>query len=134
MLLMLRKMKQSYFNKTEFRKYLLYALGEMALVVIGILLALQIDNWNTNRLEQEALRSYLHTIARNISSDLGSIDEIRSERIAARELSVRWLNFDSRGNGYPVPQLRFSARTPPGAKMKASAAITTKTAAAKTIP
>ena len=111
MLLLLRRMKQGYFNNTEFRKYLLYALGEMALVVVGILLALQIDNWNTNRLEQEALRNYLHTIARNIGSDLDSIDEIRSERIEARELSVRWLNFDSRGNTYTVPQLTFAAQT-----------------------
>jgi len=28
------------------RKYLLYAIGEIALVVIGILIALQINNWN----------------------------------------------------------------------------------------
>jgi hypothetical protein len=103
-------MKQSYFNNTEFRKYLLYALGEMALVIVGILIALQIDNWNTNKLEQEALRNYLHTISRNISSDLDSIDELRSERIEARELSVRWLNFDGRGNSYTVPQLSFAAQ------------------------
>jgi hypothetical protein len=111
MLLLLRRMKQGYFNNTEFRKYLLYALGEMALVVTGILLALQIDNWNTNRLEQDALGNYLHTIARNIGSDLDAIDEIRSERIEARELSVRWVNFDGRGNSYTVPQLSFAART-----------------------
>ena len=111
MLLILRKMKQSYFNNSELRKYLFYALGEMALVVVGILIALQIDNWNTNKLEQEALRNYLHTIARNIGSDLDSIDEIRSERIEARELSVRWLNLDGRGSYYTVPELSFAAQT-----------------------
>lgn len=105
MLLILRKMKQSYFAHQEFRKYLLYALGEMALVIIGILIALQIDNWNTEKLQQETLKSYLRTIARNIDSDLASIDEIRAERVSALELSIRWSNFASRSSSYDVPEL-----------------------------
>ena len=110
MLLMLRKMKQSYFNNTEFRKYLLYALGEMALVVVGILIALQIDNWNSNKLQQEALKNYLRTIARNIESDLVSINEIRSERIEGREISVCCQNFERRGGSYTVPELTFAGQ------------------------
>ena len=35
-------------NKTD--KYLKYALGEIVLVVIGILIALQINNWNEDRI------------------------------------------------------------------------------------
>jgi hypothetical protein len=35
------------------RKYSLYAIGEIALVVIGILIALQINNWNANRAKNE---------------------------------------------------------------------------------
>jgi hypothetical protein len=81
MLLVMRKLKQSYFNNNEFRKYLLYALGEMALVVIGILIALQIDNWNAENVQQETLKNYLRTISRNIDSDLVSLDEIRAQRI-----------------------------------------------------
>ena len=38
--LILRKLKQSQFNHAELRKYLLYAVGETALVIIGILIAL----------------------------------------------------------------------------------------------
>ncbi|MDX1472166.1 MAG: DUF6090 family protein, partial [Flavobacteriaceae bacterium] len=33
-------------------KYFLYAIGEIILVVIGILIALQINNWNQNRLDR----------------------------------------------------------------------------------
>lgn len=33
----------------KFSKYLIYAIGEIVLVVIGILIALQINNWNENR-------------------------------------------------------------------------------------
>jgi len=109
MLLILRKMKQDYFAHHEFRKYLLYALGEMALVIIGILIALQIDNWNTENLQQETLKNYFRTIARNIDSDLASINEIRSERVSAYELSTRWLNFEDRGDSYGVPELTIAS-------------------------
>ena len=33
----------------NFSKYLLYAIGEILLVIIGILMALQINNWNEQR-------------------------------------------------------------------------------------
>jgi hypothetical protein len=109
MLLLLRKLKKGHLNSAEFRKYLLYALGEMALVVIGILIALQIDNWNTNKQEHEALQGYLHTIARNIDSDLTSISDLRSERIRAYELSLRWTNFYPRNRSYSVPEVMLAS-------------------------
>jgi hypothetical protein len=39
-------------NKDNSKKYFKYAIGEIILVVIGILIALQINNWNVNRLEK----------------------------------------------------------------------------------
>jgi hypothetical protein len=110
MLLILRNLKQSYFANAEFRKYLLYAIGEMGLVIIGILIALQIDNWNANRLEQEALKGYLNTISRNIGSDLASIDELRSERLRAYELSVRWISFQPRSRPYRVHEVALASQ------------------------
>ena len=41
-----RKIRQKLLAENKFSKYLLYAIGEIALVVIGILIALQINNWN----------------------------------------------------------------------------------------
>ena len=40
-------------TENKFSKYLLYAIGEIILVVIGILIALQINNWNENRKVQK---------------------------------------------------------------------------------
>ncbi len=82
-------MKQGFFSNQEFRKYLLYALGEMALVIIGILIALQIDNWNTARKDRETLDSYLQSIARNISSDLVAAEQVRTRREDAFQSSSR---------------------------------------------
>ncbi len=44
-----RKIRQQLLTENKFSKYLLYAIGEIILVVIGILIALQINNWNQNR-------------------------------------------------------------------------------------
>lgn len=49
MLTFLRKIRQSLIESGSAQKYLLYAIGEIILVVIGILIALQINNWNEER-------------------------------------------------------------------------------------
>tara|TARA_B110000902_G_C14119680_1_gene517680 strand:- start:177 stop:908 length:732 start_codon:yes stop_codon:yes gene_type:complete len=46
-----RKIRQKLLTENKLRKYLIYAIGEIILVVIGILIALQINNWNTQRIE-----------------------------------------------------------------------------------
>ncbi|MBC3759800.1 hypothetical protein H7U19_15410 [Hyunsoonleella sp. SJ7] len=47
-----RKIRQKLLSENKFSKYLLYAIGEIVLVVIGILIALQINNTNERRLER----------------------------------------------------------------------------------
>ena len=47
-----RKIRQQLLTQNEVSKYLLYAIGEIVLVVIGILIALQVNNWNENRKEE----------------------------------------------------------------------------------
>lgn len=44
-----RNIRQRMITQTRFSKYLIYAIGEIVLVVIGILIALQVNNWNENR-------------------------------------------------------------------------------------
>ncbi len=48
-----RKIRKNLLSENKFSKYLLYAIGEIALVMIGILLALQVSNWNTQRQEKQ---------------------------------------------------------------------------------
>ena len=47
-----RRFRKQLLDGHRFRKYLLYALGEIILVVLGILIALSINNWNTKRLDK----------------------------------------------------------------------------------
>lgn len=52
-----RKIRQQMINENKTSKYLKYAIGEIILVVIGILIALSINNWNENRkLQNEELK------------------------------------------------------------------------------
>ncbi len=54
-----RKIRQELFTKNKFTKYLFYALGEIILVVIGILIALAINNKNEQRLIKNTEQTYL---------------------------------------------------------------------------
>ena len=47
-----------------------YALGEIILVVIGILIALQINNWNENRLQQKQLLAVYERTLTDIENDI----------------------------------------------------------------
>ena len=50
--------------------YWRYALGETLLIVVGILLALQINNWNELRTEQKAIREYAPNLSDAIDADM----------------------------------------------------------------
>ena len=55
--------------ESKFRKYLLYAIGEIVLVVIGILIALQINNWNELSKQNETGVAYLQRIHSDLKKD-----------------------------------------------------------------
>ena len=57
-----RKIRQKMLTENKFSKYLIYAIGEIVLVVIGILIALQINNWNNNRIEYKLESNILSKI------------------------------------------------------------------------
>tara|TARA_B100000497_G_C7567437_1_gene342059 strand:- start:463 stop:630 length:168 start_codon:yes stop_codon:yes gene_type:complete len=54
MLTFLRRIRKGLVQSDNAKKYFLYAVGEIALVVIGILIALQINNWKV-KLENKKL-------------------------------------------------------------------------------
>ena len=59
-------------NKTG--KYLKYAIGEIVLVVIGILIALSINNWNENRKDANLEKYYLLRLVEDLNADIIEID------------------------------------------------------------
>ena len=65
----LRKIRQHLITQNKVSKYLLYAVGEIILVVIGILIALQVNNWNIDQKEREVEIRYLKRIRTDIQKD-----------------------------------------------------------------
>lgn len=64
-----RKIRQKMLTENKFSKYLLYAIGEIILVVIRILIALGINNWNNNRLVDFQKTNFLKNIKEDLISD-----------------------------------------------------------------
>ena len=56
-------------TENKFSKYLIYAIGEIVLVVIGILIALQINNWNEQRKINIAEKEILTSIYNSVAND-----------------------------------------------------------------
>ena len=54
-----RKIREQLLSQNRFSKYMLYALGEIVLVVIGILIAVQLNNWNNSRVKDNELNELL---------------------------------------------------------------------------
>ncbi len=65
-----RHIRQKLLTENKFSKYLLYAIGEIILVVIGILIALQINNWNEFRKDQVKEQAYLVNLNKDIKADI----------------------------------------------------------------
>lgn len=64
-----RKIRQQLLTENKFSKYLLYAIGEIILVVIGILIALQINNWNIDRISDKQMTSYILGLKEDLKTD-----------------------------------------------------------------
>ena len=76
MLYFLRKIRKSLIQDGSLKRYILYAIGEILLVVLGILIALQINNWNENRIDNRLERVYLNEILENLYVDKGEISKV----------------------------------------------------------
>lgn len=91
-------------NKTT--KYLLYAFGEIVLVVIGILIALSINSWNENRLKKDAALNYLEQIKAELVLDI----EYLNDELKTVQNGIQFLNSVSDGkyDGIDLSRLLWS--------------------------
>ena len=74
MLTFFRRIRRGFFSEGAASKYLIYAIGEIALVVIGIMIALQINNWNEERKAFNFENQLLTELRTSIRHDREQID------------------------------------------------------------
>ena len=70
-----RKIRKKMADDNRPLKYARYAIGEIILVVIGILIALQINNWNETRLKEKKLESVYLEVQRELALNIKNISE-----------------------------------------------------------
>jgi hypothetical protein len=70
-----RNIRQRLLSKNNVKKYLLYAVGEIFLVMIGILLALQVNNLNEERKNKALERAYLSDIHQDFLKNKNQFEE-----------------------------------------------------------
>ncbi|WP_370476952.1 DUF6090 family protein [Tamlana flava] len=102
-----RHIRKNLLNEGKTSKYLKYAIGEIVLVVIGILIALQINNWNEQRKLQKLEKTYYESLYTDIKKD--SLEYIRKSRNANR--NIQKLNNILRFiyNDYDIKKTKFDS-------------------------
>lgn len=73
-----RRIRRNQIMSNDTSKYIKYAIGEILLVVIGILIALQIDNWNEQRIENNQIKKVHERIMIDIDDDIYDLRRVVS--------------------------------------------------------
>ena len=76
-----RKIRQNLLSEGKNGNYLKYAIGEIVLVVIGILIALQINNWNQGRVNKKNENEYLTEIIKEIEANISLTNYYINDRL-----------------------------------------------------
>jgi len=71
-----RTVRNDILSSPRSRNYLLYATGELLLVIVGILIALQINNWNEARQEQRQIAEYARALINDLEADIEMVEPI----------------------------------------------------------
>ncbi|WP_422106401.1 DUF6090 family protein [Winogradskyella sp.] len=74
-----RHIRKSLIQENKMGRYVKYAIGEIILVVIGILIALQINNWNTHRIEENKADRYLERLINQLRKNIERIDYVAND-------------------------------------------------------
>ena len=78
MLRFFSKMRLKLAAENKVSKYLRYAVGEIVLVVIGILIALQINSWNQDRLNRKTEKDYIIRLSNEIKTDTAYFNSLKN--------------------------------------------------------
>ena len=89
-----RRIRKKLANDNKPLKYMRYAIGEIVLVVIGILIALQVNNWNEDYKESLAIKNVLIEIKEDLIQDKAELErniELRTEDFEAQKRIIKVL-------------------------------------------
>lgn len=112
MIFFLRNQRQKLLQQNQVTRYLAYAAGEIFLVVIGILIALQVNTWNEGRKSRTAETNFYSALLDDLEKDKAKIDQLNtfySHRIEV----LTWLLARVRNPEIPVNGQEFGQNVEP---------------------
>jgi len=100
-----RNIRRTHLMENKTSKYLKYAIGEIILVMVGILLALQVNNWNENRIASKKERLFLKELHEEFKKNKIQLEEVvhmheiglrvTNSLIALFPIDLKTVNYDS---------------------------------------
>lgn len=76
MITLFKKIRQRLLTENRFGKYMSYAVGEIVLVVIGILIAVQLNNWNQERINDLQIEKLVDKVEEDLAHNIHLTSEI----------------------------------------------------------
>lgn len=94
-----RNIRKKLASENKFIAYSRYAIGEIILVVFGILIALQVNNWNEQRKQRDKELHYLRNLKTDLNLNIAEIDKYIATRNSQTESAIMILDyFEGRKN------------------------------------
>ena len=87
-----RRIRQKLLAEKIFNKYLVYAVGEIILIIIGILIALQISNWNEVKKIRSSEQQYLLALKTEFNFNKVELEKIMKRNMTNAENTIKVLN------------------------------------------
>lgn len=95
MIKLFRNIRRNLLNEGKTSRYFKYAIGEIILVVIGILIALQINNWNELQKQKNQETIYLQNLHTDVMSQIVALESyIEFEKIIIEDCNVIIKNYE----------------------------------------
>ena len=88
-----RQIRFKLMNENKTSRYFKYAIGEIVLVVIGILIALQINNWNEGRKTKQQAQNYKKTIVNDLALDTVAINALIKRTKIYKKNITKYFNY-----------------------------------------
>ena len=101
-----RQFRETMLTENKYHKYFLYVVGEIFIVIIGILLALQVDTWNHEREDREEAKVFLRRLKGEFMTNRQQLVQkitMRNQALASARELIRFVDGDS--GDYSVSQV-----------------------------
>ena len=90
-----RKVRKKVLSESKYKQYFIYAIGEILLVAIGILIAVQVNNWNTSQKRNVLEKQMLREVKVGLEADLSDINinlKGHLKILNSQNIIIEWLD------------------------------------------